>query len=80
MSGLNKNTVILTNYTEKEVFSSINPKYKKRLDRRTIWANVGDDKWLLNYLRPNFDEFKIEQSIILFHFWFKTLRIQSETN
>ena len=71
MSGIFKNTIILSNFTRQEVFTTIDCKYKRRLDRRTIWATVGSDPWLLNYLRPGFQEFSIENHLILFHFWFK---------
>ena len=77
MSGLTKNTMILSNFNKQEIFSTIDPKYQKRLKRRCIWANIGSDPWLLSYLRPNFKEFEIEPKLILFHFWFKILKIQS---
>ena len=77
MSGLTKNTMILSNYNKKEIFSTIDSKYEKRLKRRCIWADIASDPWLLSYLRPNFQEFDIEPKMILFHFWFNILKIQS---
>lgn len=79
MSGILKNTVILSNYTEDEVFKRINQKYAIRLKRRTIWANVGSDGWLLKYVRPYFTEFKIEPELVLFHFWMNVLRLRANS-
>ena len=78
MTGLYKNTIILSNYTHSEVFNLIDSKYSTRLTRRTIWAEVGSDPWLLNYLRPNFAEIDIDSDLILFHFWYNIMLLQSE--
>ena len=80
MSGLGKNTVILSNHSRDEVFRRVRPKYHKRLRRRTIWAEVGADPWLLFYLRPGFREFAIEPELVLFHFWFNALKLQSQAD
>ena len=80
MSGVLKNTIILSNFCKNEVFKQIVEKYRIRLSRRTIWSEVKEDPLLLFYLRPNFQEFQIEQDLILFHFWFTVLRVQSQTN
>lgn len=78
MTGILKNTVILSNYTEEEVFQRVTSKYSTRLRRRTIWSNVGSDPWLLKYVRPYFSEFKIEPELVRFHFWTNVLRLQRD--
>jgi hypothetical protein len=80
MTGILKNTVVLSNYTEKEVFERVSEKYSVRLRRRTIWANVDSDPWLLKYVRPYFTEFKIEPELVRFHFWLNILRKQCNRN
>ena len=78
MSGLLKNTIILSNYSESQVFDSISEHYSTRLRRRTIWAEIGSDRWFLLYLRPYFKEFKIDSQIVMFHFWFQVLKLQAD--
>lgn len=76
MTGILKNTVILSNFTEKEIFKQVTEKYSTRLRRRTIFANVQSDPWMLRYLRPYFTEFRIEPETVFFHFWLNVLRLQ----